>query len=94
MANVQRYFDAFHRNIRLSLDENRTLREKRDIVCDKLADRLPQIFEAAGEDCPSFGFRDQGSYQMKTGTFPLTAILTSIWGCISRSIPTIISQWN
>lgn len=71
MANVQRYFDAFHRNIRLSLDENRTLREKRDIVCDKLADRLPQIFDASGEDCPSFGFRDQGSYQMKTGTFPL-----------------------
>jgi hypothetical protein len=53
------------------LVENRTLRQKRDIVCSKLVDRLPQIFEAAGEECPSFEFRDQGSYQMQTGTFPL-----------------------
>jgi hypothetical protein len=35
VANVQRYFDAFHNNIRLSLVENRTLRQKRDIVCSK-----------------------------------------------------------
>lgn len=73
VANVQRYFDAFHKNIRLSLMENRTLRQKRDIVCSKLVDRLPQIFEAAGEECPSFEFRDQGSYQMQTGTFPLNS---------------------
>jgi len=73
MVEVQQYFDEFHKKIRLSMEENRTLREKRDIVCTKLADRLPQIFEAAGEDCPFFEFRDQGSYQMRTGTFPLNS---------------------
>ena len=71
MAYVQPYFDLFHRSIRLSLDESRTLQQKREIVCNKLEDRLPAIFEAAGQECPLFGFRNQGSYQMQTGTLPL-----------------------
>lgn len=71
MVYVQHHFDAFHRNIRINRAEGGILRQKREIVCNKLAVRLPQIFEAAGEECPGFGFRDQGSYQMQTGTFPL-----------------------
>lgn len=73
MANVQAHFETFHERIRLSLAENRTLREKRDIVCARLDDRLPGVFEAAGEDCPYFEFRDLGSYKMGTGTLPLNS---------------------
>jgi len=71
LANIQRHFDAFHRNIRLSREETRTLQQKRDIICNKLEVRLPRMFEEADMECPRFGFRDQGSYEMKTGTIPL-----------------------
>ncbi|HEX2093387.1 MAG TPA: nucleotidyltransferase, partial [Longimicrobiaceae bacterium] len=68
---MQRHLEAFHKSIRLSLGESRTLRQKRDAVCRRVEARLPGIFEEAGEDCPLFEFRDQGSYQMGTGVFPL-----------------------
>jgi hypothetical protein len=68
---VQRHLDAFHKRIRLNLDENRTLREKRDIVCGKLRERLPYIFEAADEECPWYEIRDQGSYKMGTAVYPI-----------------------
>lgn len=71
MANLQRQFDIFHKRIRLNLEENQTLREKREIVCGKLIDRLPYIFDAAGEECPRFEIRDQGSYKMGTAVYPL-----------------------
>jgi hypothetical protein len=71
VANVQRHFHIFHKRIRLNLDENQTLREKREIVCGKLRERLPYIFGAAGEDCPWFEIRDQGSYKMGTAVYPL-----------------------
>ena len=47
------------------------LREKRDIIRTKLVKRLPINFEDAGEECPSYNFRNQGSYEMGTGTKPL-----------------------
>ena len=71
MVYVQRHFEKFHKAIRLSLDENQTLREKRRIVCSKIVDRLPRIFAEVGEECPPFEICDQGSYQMRTGTYPL-----------------------
>lgn len=71
LVYVQRHFEEFHKAIRLNLDENQTLREKRDIVCAKLGDRLPRIFAEVGKECPLFEIRNQGSYQMRTGTYPV-----------------------
>jgi len=72
MAYIQWQFDKFNEAIMLGrFEENATLREKRDIIKDRLADQLPGVFEAAGEACPDFYFRDQGSYEMGTGVKPL-----------------------
>lgn len=65
MANVQKQFDAFHAAIRMDYDMDEKLREKRDIILDKIAGRL----SAAGK--PGFKRLLQGSYQMKTGDKPL-----------------------
>jgi hypothetical protein len=72
MANVQPQFEQFNDIIRLGrFDENQTLREKRDIIRDKLEKRLPDVFAKHGEPCPEFFFVDQGSYAMDTGIKPL-----------------------
>ncbi|MGH2530927.1 MAG: cyclic GMP-AMP synthase DncV-like nucleotidyltransferase [Thermomicrobiales bacterium] len=72
MANIQRQFEQFHETIKLKrFGENEILREKRDIIRKKLKDRLPDVFAAHGEACPTFRFRDQGSYEMDTGVKPL-----------------------
>jgi hypothetical protein len=65
MANVQKQFEAFHAAIRMDYDMDEMLREKRDIILDKIASRLA----AAGR--PGFKRLLQGSYQMKTGDKPL-----------------------
>jgi hypothetical protein len=69
MANIQKYFIQFHDAIRLA-DENEILREKRDIVLDKLKTGLAQLRED-GVTVPSFSSFGQGSYSMGTGTVPL-----------------------
>jgi len=72
MANVQKQFDEFNDTIKLGrFDENQTLREKRDIIRDKLRERLPAVFKKYKESCPAYSFRDQGSYEMGAGTKPL-----------------------
>lgn len=72
MADVQDYFDWFHSTIKLGRSEHaQTLREKRDIVREKLNRRLPAVFAAARAVCPRFEFRDQGSYSMDTGVVPV-----------------------
>jgi cyclic GMP-AMP synthase DncV-like protein len=72
MANVQSQFDEFHNRIKLGrFDENQTLRDKRNIIRRKLEENLPKVFEKYGELCPTFRFRDQGSYEMGTGIKPL-----------------------
>lgn len=72
MAKVQSYFDRFDDAIRLGrFDENATLREKRDIIRQKLQDRLPDEFDRGGDECPSYRFADQGSYEMGTGIKPV-----------------------
>ena len=72
MADVQSYFEQFNSTIRLGkFEENQTLREKRDIIRNKLWDNLPGVFEKHGETCPDFYFLDQGSYAMDTGVKPL-----------------------
>src|SRR4051794_20587837 len=72
MAHIQTQFQQFNDIIRLGrFDENAILREKRDIIRDKLETRLPEVFAAHDETCPTFSFLDQGSYAMNTGIKPL-----------------------
>lgn len=72
MADVQKQFESFHEKIKLKkFDENQTLRDKRDIVLDKLKSRLKVIFEEKGEPVPSYDTFDQGSYKMGTGVIPM-----------------------
>ena len=72
MAHIQAQFEQFNTTIRLGrFDENAILREKRDIIRDKLETRLPEVFAAHKETCPDFSFMDQGSYAMNTGIKPL-----------------------
>ncbi len=62
MVNIQSEFIQFHENIELS-DETKELREKRDILLDKLKETIPA--EAA-----SYTHFVQGSYAMGTGIKP------------------------
>jgi hypothetical protein len=72
MADVQNHFETFHDKIKLKqFDENQTLRDKRDIVLDKLKSRLKVIFEEKEKPVPSYDTFDQGSYKMGTGVIPL-----------------------
>ena len=72
VATIQSQFEEFNNIIRLRrFDENEILREKRDIIRKKLEKRLPEVFAAHDETCPTFYFLDQGSYAMNTGIKPL-----------------------
>jgi hypothetical protein len=72
MPNVQPQFDQFHSKIRLGrFEEEKTLREKRDIIRDRLRERLPGVFEKYGEPYIEPTYVDQGSYEMRTGVKPL-----------------------
>ena len=72
LANIQRYFSKFHDAIKLGrFKEEQTLREKRDIIRGKLRDLLPDVFAAHSEDTALPVFRDQGSYDLRTGIKPL-----------------------
>lgn len=72
MAQVQKYFEEFHGAIRLGrFDEESTLREKRDVIKQKLRDKLPGQFDSHDEICPTFRFADQGSYALGTGIKPV-----------------------
>lgn len=72
MADIQKYFEQFNKKICLGrFDEEQTLREKRDIVRTKLKTNLPKVFEKYDEECPSFSFKDHGSYDLGTGVKPL-----------------------
>jgi hypothetical protein len=62
---VQPQFERFHNAIKLDEDdEQRKLREKREVLLRSLADGLPQDF-------PKFTHFVQGSYAMRTGVVPL-----------------------
>lgn len=65
MANIQTYFNKFHDEIRVkNFEENEVLRQKRDIILDKLKDKLPDFV-------PAYTTMNQGSYAMKTGVKPI-----------------------
>jgi hypothetical protein len=64
-APVQPHFERFHNAIKLDEDdEQRKLREKREVLLRALSDGLPQHF-------PKFTHFVQGSYAMRTGVVPL-----------------------
>lgn len=72
MSTIQRQLDQFDKQIMLGrFEENAILREKRDIIRNKLKERLPGVFEQHEEACPEYYWRDQGSYEMGTGIIPL-----------------------
>jgi hypothetical protein len=72
MANVQKQFEAFNDTIRLGrFEENQVLREKRDVVRNRLDQKLPEVFKKYNEKCPKYFYRNQGSYEMDTGVVPL-----------------------
>lgn len=100
MADVQKQFESFHEKIKLKkFDENQTLREKRDIVLDKLKSRLKTIFEEKDKPVPSYDAFDQGSYKMGTGIVPLDGdfdIDAGVSFKVSRddySDPVEVKQW-
>lgn len=72
MADLQPQFDSFNKAICLGrFDEEKTLRDKRDIIRKKIEDNLPAVFEKHKETCPEFWFRNQGSYELGTGVKPI-----------------------
>lgn len=70
MADLQTQFEDFHEKIKLD-DENAVLREKRDILINKLRTRLKVIFEEKDEDTPTFTHFNKGGYAMSLGVVPL-----------------------
>jgi hypothetical protein len=65
MADVQKYFEQFHRDIRVDYDLSSTLREKRDIILERIRKYLKK------NNLPLFDQILQGSYTMKTGVKPI-----------------------
>lgn len=82
MAKLHTYFLDFHNAIKLDdLDENATLRSKRDILIKSLKDKLP---EGAPTVLRTF---NQGSYAMGTGTLPLDGDYDIDVGVVFDSTP-------
>ena len=68
MANVQKYFQKFHAVIRTDYEMNETLRDKRDILINRIRKHL-------ADNCrPGFEVLLQGSYKMKTGVIPIAGL--------------------
>lgn len=65
MADIQKYFEQFHKTIRMDYDMSQVLREKRDIILDRIRKHLKD------NDRPCFDEFHQGSYAMKTGVSPI-----------------------
>lgn len=68
MANVQKYFEKFHKRIRVDYEMSSTLREKRDIILNRIRKYL------SDNGLPGFTEILQGSYKMKTGTIPIASL--------------------
>ena len=71
MTILQSEFHTFHSNIKLgAYDENKTLRDKRDLLINELTEALKDE-KIPGTDKPlTFKKFDQGSYAMNTGIKP------------------------
>ena len=65
MANLQKYFEKFHENIRTDYDMSSTLRDKRDIILKRIREYLSK------NNLPGFTEMLQGSFAIKTGIKPI-----------------------
>ena len=65
MADVQKQFEKFHATIRVDYDMSSELRDKRDIVVERIRDHLKK------NGLPVCDVLLQGSYKMKTGVKPI-----------------------
>jgi hypothetical protein len=65
MARIQSQFELFHERIRIDYDMSSELREKRDIVLERIRKDL------FSKGRPGFSEVLQGSYKMKTGVKPI-----------------------
>jgi hypothetical protein len=71
MASIQKQFEKFHEDIKLKrFEQNETLREKRDIITNKIKKGIKNLYEENGEEVPGLEFIDQGSYAIGTGIIP------------------------
>ncbi len=71
MAEIQTYFIEFHDKIKLGVyDENKTLREKRDVIIKKIKEGIKKHYEDEDDKAPDLEFFDQGSYKLGTGINP------------------------
>lgn len=69
---LQKQFEKFHNSIKLSrFKENQILREKRDIIVEKLKMGLKTVFDEQDVDPPEWDYFNQGSYDIGTGVKPL-----------------------
>lgn len=70
--NLQTYFNAFHESIKLlNTEENKLLRDKRDILLDEIRAYLIKKSESEDNALITFQFENQGSYSMGTGIKPI-----------------------
>ncbi|MCM3654102.1 cyclic GMP-AMP synthase DncV-like nucleotidyltransferase [Metabacillus litoralis] len=71
MADIQKQFEEFHDEIKLKrFKENKELREKRDIITNKIKNGVKTKFEEMEKDVPNLEFIDQGSYAVDLGIVP------------------------
>lgn len=68
MADLQKYFNKFHDQIKLGYADNTVLIEKRKTVIRDLKIGLRKMF---GAQYPKFKWFSQGSYALGTGVYPL-----------------------
>lgn len=71
MGKLQKEFSQFHDTIKLgTFEENKSLREKRDLLINELAKSLEGEVIPGTETKLTFTKFDQGSYAMNTGIIP------------------------
>ncbi|MEG4247680.1 cyclic GMP-AMP synthase DncV-like nucleotidyltransferase [Microcoleus sp. Pol10D4] len=69
MANIQSQFNKFHDVIKTDFDDNKPLRDQRDLIIDNLISGLKRLIPT---DTPTFYHFNQGSYDLATGVKPLS----------------------
>lgn len=68
MAELQTQFNKFHDNIKIDFDDNKPLRERRDVIVSNLREGLKKQFPTS---TPTFKDFVQGSYDLSTGVLPI-----------------------
>jgi hypothetical protein len=66
MANLQSHFNKFYNVIKIDFDDNKPLRDKRDLIVSNLRDGLNKLSYP-----PTFRYFNQGSYDLATGIEPV-----------------------